>query len=123
MKNYHLGVIEAKFADIIWDKAPLSSSEIVKLAEIQFNWKRTTTHPVLKRLCDKGLFRNENGTVYVVLEKDDFYANQSEQYVDESFNGSLPAFISAFTKNRPVTDQEVTSILDLIDKAMNYEDK
>lgn len=115
MQKIHLGVIEAKFADMIWEHEPVSSSELVKLSAVEFHWKRTTTHTVLRRLCDKGLFRNDNGMVYTVISKQDFYAGQSRKYVDETFNGSLPAFIAAFTKYNSLTSEEVAEIRKIID--------
>ena len=117
MKEIQLGVIEAKFADTIWDHEPVTSSELVKLSAVEFNWKRTTTHTVLRRLCDKGLFRNDNGVVHAVISRQDFYASQSRKYVDETFNGSLPAFIAAFTKYNSLTPKEAAEIRKMIDKA------
>lgn len=117
MKEIQLGVIEAKFADMIWEHEPVTSSELVKLSVVEFNWKRTTTHTVLRRLCDKGLFKNDNGMVHAVISRQDFYAGQSRKYVDETFNGSLPAFIAAFTKYRCLTSKEVAEIRKMIDDA------
>jgi predicted transcriptional regulator len=117
MQEIQLGIIEAKFADIIWEHAPVSSSELVKLSAVEFNWKRTTTHTVLRRLCDKGLFRNDNGIVQAVISKEDFYAAQSRKYVDETFHGSLPAFIAAFTKYSSLTSKEANEIRKMIDDA------
>lgn len=117
MQEIQLGVIEAKFADIVWEHEPITSSELVKLAAIEFNWKRTTTHTVIRRLCDKGLFRNDNGTICKVISRQDFYAGQSIKYVDETFNGSLPAFIAAFTKYSSLTSKEADEIRKMIDEA------
>ncbi len=117
MQEIQLGVIEARFADLIWEKEPVTSSELVKLSAVEFNWKRTTTHTVLRRLCDKGLFRNDNGMVHAVVSRQDFYAGQSKKYVDEAFNGSLPAFIAAFTKYNSLTPEEVAEIRKMIEDA------
>lgn len=117
MKEIQLGIIEAKFADMVWENEPITSSELVKLSALEFNWKRTTTHTVLRRLCDKGLFRNDNGIVSTVISRQDFYAGQSRKYVDEKFNGSLPAFIAAFTKYRSLTSMEAAEIKKMIDDA------
>ena len=117
MKEIHLGVIEAKFADMIWEHEPITSSELVKLSAIEFNWKRTTTHTVIRRLCDKGLFQNDNGMIRMVISRQDFYAGQSRKYVDETFNGSLPAFIAAFTKYSSLTAEEADEIRKMIDDA------
>ena len=85
MAEIQLGVVEARYADIIWEHEPVSSSELVKLTEEAFHWKRTTAHNVLRRLCDKGLFRNDNGTVTSLISRDEFYAMQSRQFVEDTF--------------------------------------
>lgn len=117
MQEVQLGVIEARFADMIWEQETVTSSELVKLSAVEFNWKRTTTHTVLRRLCDKGLFRNDNGMVHAVVSRQDFYAGQSKKYVDETFHGSLPAFIAAFTKYNSLTPEEAAEIRKMIDDA------
>ncbi len=117
MQEIQLGVIEAKFADMIWMHEPIASSDLVKLSAVEFNWKRTTTHTVLRRLCDKGLFRNDNGMVHSIISRQDFYAGQSRKYVDETFNGSLPAFIAAFTKYNSLTSAQAAEIRKMIDEA------
>ena len=120
MKNYTLGVLESRFADIIWAKAPLSTSELVAICEVEFSWKRTTTYTVLKRLCNGGLFKMEKSEITVLMSRDEFYSTQSECYVKENFGGSLPAFLSAFTSNRKLTSNEVEEIKKMIKE---YEDK
>lgn len=116
MNDYSLGVIEAKFADIIWDNAPLKTSEMVKLAETGLGWKRTTTYTVLKKLIDRGLFVNDDGTVRVLMTKEEFYARQSEEYVEQSFGGSLPGFLAAFTSRRKLSDREIEKIKKIIEE-------
>lgn len=112
-----LGVIEARYADMIWENEPVTSSELVKMTAVEFNWKRTTAHNVLRRLIDKGLFKNENGLVTSVISREDFYSKQSRQYVEDVFAGSLPAFIAAFTQNSKLTQGEIEAIRKLIDDA------
>ena len=112
-----LGVIEARYADMIWEHEPLTSSELVKMAAVEFHWKRTTAHNVLRRLIDKGLFRNENGLVTAVISRETFYSRQSKQYVENTFSGSLPAFIAAFTQNTKLTAKEAEEIRKMIDQA------
>ena len=112
-----LGVVEAKYADMIWEHEPVRSSELVKLTAVAFNWKRTTAHNVLRRLIDKGLFKNENGLVTAVLSREEFYAKQSRQYVEDTFAGSLPAFIAAFTQHTKLTQEEADTIRKMIDQA------
>lgn len=115
MKEYRLGALESRFADIVWENAPLSTTQLVKLCEDEFNWKRTTTYTVLKRLSNGGLFKLEKGTVHALMTRDEFYSKQSKHYVKESFGGSLPAFLSAFTSNRKLTEDEVAEIKKMID--------
>lgn len=117
MTEIQLGVIEARFADIIWEHEPVTSSELVKLAAEAFTWKRTTTHTVLKRLCEKGLFQNNNGTVTCLITRPQFYSMQSKKFVEDTFDGSLPAFIAAFTKNSTLTSEEAAEIRKMIDSA------
>ncbi len=117
MADIQLGIVEGQFADMIWDREPVKSSELVAAAEAAFDWKRTTTHTVIKRLCDKGLFRNEKGTVTSVISRERFYSMQSRQFVEDSFDGSLPAFIAAFTKNRKLSRKEAAEIRIMIDGA------
>lgn len=117
MAEIQLGVIEARFADIIWERAPITSSELVKLAAEAFQWKRTTTHTVLKRLCDKGLFENNKGTVTCLISRAQFHSMQSRKFVEDTFDGSLPAFLAAFTNQHALTPEEVEEIRRMIDRA------
>ncbi|MDE6902487.1 MAG: BlaI/MecI/CopY family transcriptional regulator [Lachnospiraceae bacterium] len=117
MAQIQLGVIEARFADMIWEREPVRSSELVKLAAEVFQWKRTTTHTVLKRLCDKGLFENNKGTVTCRITREQFYSLQSRKFVEDSFAGSLPAFVAAFTKEKALTPEEAAEIRRIIDEA------
>lgn len=106
MSDLQLGIIEAKFADLIWEREPVTSSELVRICADRFQWKRTTTHTVLKRLCDKGLFENNGGTVTAKLSREEFYTRHSRQYVASTFGGSLPAFLAAFTGGGRLTQEE-----------------
>ncbi len=115
MEDYTLGTIESRFADIIWEHAPLSTSELISLCEDALGWKRTTTYTVLKKLSDRGLFENQGGTVIVKLSKEEFYARQSECYVDQSFQGSLPGFLAAFTSRRKLNQKEIQELQRIID--------
>lgn len=116
MSDLQLGIIEAKFADLIWEREPVTSSELVHICADRFQWKRTTTHTVLKRLCDKGLFENNGGTVTAKLSREEFYTRHSRQYVASTFGGSLPAFLAAFTGGRRLTDEERAQLQALLDQ-------
>lgn len=115
MNELRLGVIEAKFADIIWQNAPISTSSLIKLCEKEFGWKRTTTYTVLKRLSERGIFKNDGGCVTCLMSKEEFYSLQSEKVVKESFGGSLPAFIAAFTSRQELDEGEIAEIRAIID--------
>ena len=115
MNDIRLGTIEARFADILWGRAPLSTAELIKICEAEFGWKRTTTYTVLKRLSERGIFKNDNGIVTVLISKDEFYSMQSEKIVKESFGGSLPAFIAAFTSRQNLSESEVAEIKAIIE--------
>ncbi len=115
MPEYKLGEVEARFAQIIWDNAPLSSHRLAELAEEALNWKRTTTYTVLKRLCDRGLFQNQGGTVTVLISQEEFQGKQSEEFVKDAFSGSLPAFLAAFSRSRKLSQQEIEELQQVID--------
>ena len=117
MQEYKLGVMEGRFADLIWESAPISTAELVKLCQQEFDWKRTTTYTMLKRLCQRGIFQNNNGTVVVLISKEVFSGKQSEQFVEDTFGGSLPAFIAAFVKRRRISEAEADEIQRLIDES------
>lgn len=109
-----LGVVESKFADIIWSNEPVTSSEIVKLAEKELDWKKSTTFTVLRRLCEKGIFVNNKGTVTSLISRQEFYSLQSEKFVDDTFGGSLPAFIAAFSKRKKPSKAEIEELRKMI---------
>lgn len=117
MSEVKLGVVESRFADIIWEHEPLHSRELVKLCKKELDWHRSTTYTVLRKLSERGIFQNNNGIVTSLLSRDAFYALQSEQFVAESFEGSLPAFISAFTQRKKLTEEEIREIRQIIDDA------
>ena len=107
MSDYQMGAIESRFADIIWENEPLSSTELARRSEAVLGWKKSTSYTVLKRLCDKGIFCNEGGQVTSRLSREEFYSLQSEKFVEETFSGSLPAFLAAFTRRKELTPEEV----------------
>lgn len=116
MSDIQLGVIESKFADIIWQNEPIQSSELVKMCESELGWKKSTTFTVLRRLSEKGIFKNEGGTVTSVIPRDEFYSMQSERFVEDTFGGSLPAFLAAFTKRKNLTKEELTELRRMVEE-------
>lgn len=115
MSDIELGAVQERFADIVWKYEPVGSGELVKLCEKELHWKKPTTYTVLRKLCEKGLLQNENGIVTSRISRDDFYASKSEQIIEESFQGSLPAFIAAFTSRKKLTVREAEEIQRMID--------
>ena len=119
MMKYELGDVQKQFAEIIWAKEPIGSGELVKICDKELGWKKSTTYTVLKKLCEKGIFQNAGGVVSSVISKAEFYAATSEQFVEETFGGSLPAFLAAFTSGKKLTKQEVDEIQKMIDEFKN----
>ena len=114
MSEYQMGAVESRFAEIIWEHEPLSSAELAKRSEELLKWKKSTTYTVLKRLCDKGIFQNNKGTVTSLISREEFYSLQSEKFVEETFDGSLPAFLAAFTARKSLTAEEVAQLRRMI---------
>ena len=115
MDDKKLGAVEARFADLIWQNAPIRSGELVKLCEAELQWKKPTTYTVLRRLCQRGIFSNDDGIVTARISREEFYAMQSERFVEETFSGSLPSFLAAFTRRRSLSADEVEEIRKMID--------
>ena len=116
MDDTRLGAVESQFADIIWKNAPLSSRDLVKLCQQQLEWKKSTTYTVLKKLCDRGILQNEDGIVTPLVTRQEFHARQSQRFVEETFQGSLPAFISAFASGKKLSPQDVSDIRRMLDE-------
>ena len=123
MADLELGAVQERFADIVWENEPIGSGDLVKVCEKQLGWKKPTTYTVLRKLCEKGLLQNENGVVTSLISKEDFYSDRSRQIVDESFSGSLPAFIAAFVSKKSLTSEEADEIQSLIDAFRSGEKK
>lgn len=102
-----MGAVESRFADIIWENEPISSAELARRSGELLCWKKSTAYTVLKRLCDKGIFQNDGGIVTSRISKREFYSAQSEKFVEDTFDGSLPAFLAAFTARKTLTREEV----------------
>lgn len=117
MEKTKLGAVEGRFADLIWASAPVSTAALIALAKERLDWKRTTTYTVLKRLCERGLFELAEGTVTARVSREEFYARQSREYVEEAFDGSLPAFVAAFSRSRKLSAGEIEALQKLIDES------
>lgn len=115
MAEYRLGEIEMRFAKLIWDNEPIQSGELAKLAEKEFGWKKSTTYTVIKRICEKGIFKNENGVVSSLLSHSEFQSKQSTEIVDEAFCGSLPSFVAAFVSGKKLSKKDIDELQKIID--------
>lgn len=116
MRNYKLAEVEEKFAELIWQEEPIGSGELVKLCEKKLDWKKSTTYTVLKKLSVKGIFQNKNAIVTSLITKDEYYAKQSIYFVEDSFGGSLPKFLTAFISGRGLTKKQAEELKRLIDE-------
>lgn len=112
-----LGEVQMQFAKLIWEKEPVGSGELVKMCADEFGWKKSTTYTVLKKLCEKGLFQNVDGVVTSMISEDEFYTRKSEEFVEETFGGSLPAFLAAFTSRQKLSKKELAEIKKIIENA------
>lgn len=116
MDDIRLGAIESRFAGLIWDREPMTTRELVALCQKELNWKRTTTYTVLKKLCEKGLFQLEEGVVRALISRQEFEAMQSEKFVEDTFQRSLPAFLAAFQTRKKLSDAEIDELQKVIDR-------
>ena len=115
MKEIELGAVQERFADIVWANEPIGSGDLVKICEKELKWKKPTTYTVLRKLCEKGILQNKDGIVTSLISKDDFYSAKTEQIVEESFSGSLPAFVAAFISKKKLSREEAEEIQQMID--------
>ena len=116
MKEFRLGTVEARFADLIWSNAPLTTGELVKLCQKELQWKRTTTYTVLKRLCERGIFQTEHSVVTSKIPREEIQRGESRQFVKRTFGGSLPSFIAAFLGGDTLSEQEAEELKAMIDQ-------
>ena len=116
MIEYKLGEVEMRFADIIWGHQPLPSGELVKLADAELSWKKSTTYTILRKLCEKGILQNEGGMVTSLITKAEYTAMQSEKFVEDTFSGSLPQFLTSFSSRKKLSNKEMDEIQQFIDK-------
>lgn len=116
MEKFELGEVQERFANIIWENEPVKSGELVGICRDVLEWNKSTTYTVLRKLCEKGIFKNEDGIVSSVLSKERFYSSRSRQFVNENFKGSLPAFVAAFISDKPLSDEDAEEIRRIIEK-------
>ena len=116
MIDFDLGEVQARFADLVWEHEPIASGELVKLCQKELNWKKPTTYTVLRKLCEKGIFQNDGNAVTSLISREEFYSAKSERFVEETFQGSLPAFVAAFMSRKALSESEAAEIQRMIDE-------
>lgn len=114
---------EYRFCLILWENEPVKSSKLVELCKEQLGWKPTTTYTVIKRLSERGVLKNENTVVTSLFSKDQVQAAELNEMVEKTFEGSLPAFIAAFTKHQKISDTEIDAVQQMIDRFRKGESK
>ena len=107
---------EYRFCLILWEHEPVRSSELVALCQAHLGWKPTTTYTVIKRLAERGVLKNENSVVTSLVSKDAVQAAELNEMVEKTFEGSLPAFVAAFTKHQKISSEEIDELQAMIDR-------
>lgn len=107
---------ELRFCEILWSHEPIKSSELVRLCAEELGWKKSTTYTILKRLEGKEVLRNENGQVTALISRDEYQSLQGCQFIDGSFGGSLPSFLTAFTRKRKLSEEEIRQLREMIEQ-------
>ena len=113
---YIMTETEQQFAEIIWDNEPLGSGQLVKLASEKQNWKKSTTYTVLRKLCENGIFKNEDAVVRAVITQEEYVRRKGEVYLNEHYNGSLPKFVAAFMDKKKLKRSEIEELAKMIEE-------
>ena len=113
---------EYRFCLILWENEPINSTRLAKLCNEKLGWSRTTTYTVIRRLSDRGVVKNENAVVTSLVSKDQVQAAEIDELVEKTFQGSIPAFIAAFTKRKKLSGEEVEEIRRMLDRYEDGED-
>jgi len=113
---YVMTEAEMQLAQIIWEHEPVGSGQLVKLASEHLNWKKSTTYTVLKKICENGIFQNEDAVVTSLMSKDEYARRKGERYLQENYNGSLPGFVAAFLKKKKLSKKEIEELAKMIEE-------
>jgi len=117
MESYKLFDAEYKFMEIVWANEPLGSTELARLSLDKLGWKKSTTYTVLRKLCERGLLRNEQAVVHSVIKQADAQRHESRNLMDKAFNGSLPQFLTAFLGDKKISQKEADELKRIIEEA------
>ena len=116
MEDIKLAEVESRFVELIWEKEPIASGELVTICEKELDWKKSTTYTVLRRLCQKGILQNQDAVVTSLIKKEEYMALRSEQMLADEFDGSLPQFVAAFMSRKKLSRKQILEIQKLIDE-------
>ena len=119
---YIMTEAEQEFAQIIWDNEPLGSGQLVKLTSEKLNWKKSTTYTVLRKLCENGIFKNEDTVVSAVISQEEYVRRKGEVYLEEHYNGSLPKFVAAFMNKKKLKRSEIEELAKMIEEYKEEQD-
>lgn len=119
---YKLAYGEYRFADLVWKHEPINSTKLVKLSEERLGWKKATTYTVLRKLCERGILKNEEATVTSLVKKEQIQKYESEALLEKSFDNSLPLFLASFLKDKKLSGKEAEQIKKLIEEAGRREE-
>ena len=114
---------EYRLCLLLWEREPITAVELARLSQEALGWKRTTTYTVIKRLCDRGVLKNENGTVTALVSKEDAQAGEINQLMESKFEGSLPAFLAAFTRRQQLSQEDLEEVQAMIDRIRKGESR
>ena len=117
MSGYKLFESEYKFMEVVWNYAPVNSTRLVSLCSEILGWKKSTTYTVLRKLCERGILKNENATVTYLVGKEEILMQESRELLEKSFDGSLPIFLTTFLKKEPLSEQEAMELKRIIDES------
>lgn len=118
MDNYRLCDSEYRFMTIVWENVPINSGDLVKLCLERLGWKKSTTYTVIKRLCERGFIKSDNAVITSIIPREKVQLEETEFFVDRTFNGSISDLVAAFLGNRKITQREAEKIKKLIDENM-----
>ncbi|MCD8378999.1 MAG: BlaI/MecI/CopY family transcriptional regulator [Lachnospiraceae bacterium] len=121
MLIYIMTEAEMELAKIIWEQEPVGSGELVRLAAQRLNWKKSTTYTVLRKICENGIFRNEQSVVTSVMSREEYIRRKGENYLEENYGGSLPGFVAAFLKKKKLSRTEIAEIAEMIEEYRDEE--
>lgn len=116
MNNLKLCESDYRFMLVVWESEPVASGQLVALCSEKLGWKKPTTYTVLRKMCEKGLLKNENTVVSAVIPKEQVQAYESEHFIERTFEGSLPQFLASFFGNKTISQKEADELKRLIDE-------